>query len=687
MESPLCCPSSNKQALEFYQREKCGTKQPSSSSLMTAGTSIMIEFTSNNDKNGAIVRHLVPTRSLLSTDRQPKRQKALWKSLRNSINKKKRNVLSRSEKLFKSKSERNKLTPSERLTKSKETGNLFRNGVQSERHILTVTQSDSKSRQNKWLSSFRRLDPRYQILEFFNDVAREGADRIEEAGFTINTRVNSSFILDLFPKAAAFSVWRPTSNDAIQKMMKGEGTGKGLDVKGKSAKKGILSGFIPFLQIHEEKHKSMVRWPPRDGMIRIYYKSKDARNRAAMELTSVSKEMETTITEAKAIISKPCPNEVEYNKALENIMFDVLDSEVHELDNYTHNFDNPSFGIAVAQRIFFETYITRQKIIRDSNYNTGRPSEPAFQDMNFECTRNYEGSGPRAVVLQLSENTDDALCPQNLVVAYEEHGKVTPVVSDFDCFLVGTRNINYETPLSIEQVDLLKWLLAQIETILDSPITSKSWTSRWLDVLKDSADRGFYPVIPEFGFGDPKSYAIMKDAAMRFSKNGSVRHGAECFNYFFPQELDDSFLVISESVGRNGCKVPWTYVNAQELQGLLCKKIEDGFTFPLNPKWILSNPGWKAVYDKMMSSDNESIQKSLAVWYPPESGIREVIERVCRRFPDGFKRMALGNTSEVINNNGTEAMDLAEQQLRRHLILRRAKFKLRCVICLMNITK
>ena len=97
--------------------------------------------------------------------------------------------------------------------------------------------------------------------------------------------------------------------------------------------------------------------------------------------------------------------------------------------------DNPSqsrFGIAVAERIFFKTYTTRQDISRSPDNDTGRPSEPAFQDMNFVCTRKYKGNGPRAVVLQFSDNAANELCPQNLVVAYEENGKVAPVTSDFD---------------------------------------------------------------------------------------------------------------------------------------------------------------------------------------------------------------------------------------------------------------
>ena len=53
---------------------------------------------------------------------------------------------------------------------------------------------------------------------------------------------------------AYFSVFRPTSKDALRLMMERDGTGKGLNIKGKSAKKGKLSGFVPFLQISENKH-------------------------------------------------------------------------------------------------------------------------------------------------------------------------------------------------------------------------------------------------------------------------------------------------------------------------------------------------------------------------------------------------------------------------------------------------
>eukprot|EP00588_Corethron_pennatum_P010042 CAMPEP_0194271612 /NCGR_PEP_ID=MMETSP0169-20130528/5349_1 /TAXON_ID=218684 /ORGANISM="Corethron pennatum, Strain L29A3" /LENGTH=510 /DNA_ID=CAMNT_0039014001 /DNA_START=375 /DNA_END=1904 /DNA_ORIENTATION=+ len=500
----------------------------------------------------------------------------------------------------------------------------------------------------EWLSSFRRLDPRHMILTFFNDVTREGAGRIEEADQSIGNSFECSPLLRYFSKASAFSVWRPTSNDSIRKMIIGEGTGKGLDVKGKSARKGMLSGFIPFLQIHEESHKKELRRPPKDGMMRIFYKNEAARNIAVLEFTSKSNEMVATVTEARATLSRHDSVEDQLVSASINFLLDVIDPKIHLIDDYSPLF----FGIDVAQRIFFECYIMKQDIERGPIHDTGRPSEPAFQDMNFKCIRDYSGDGPRSVVLQLSEAPTNALRPQELVVAYEEHGRVVPVVSDFDCFLVGTRSLDYSTPLPESQIWLLKELLAEIEGILDSPISSESWTKRWLEVLKKIANNNkSYPKMPKFGFGDPKSYAIMENVVSRLKLNGAVRHGAECFNYHFPQELDESFLVIDE---RLDSKVPWKYVNVQELRELLCARIDDGYVFPLNPKWILADHGWKAVYDKMMSSTNARVQGALAVWYPPESGIRELIEDIHSRFPDGFQRLSVENEDQDDKLEGTE---------------------------------
>lgn len=97
--------------------------------------------------------------------------------------------------------------------------------------------------------SFHRLDPRYQILTYFNDLALEGVEKLESMGGVMldDQQHQTPLILRVFIRAGVFSVWRPTSKFAIQKMITGEGVGKGLDIKGKSALKGKYSGFVPFV--------------------------------------------------------------------------------------------------------------------------------------------------------------------------------------------------------------------------------------------------------------------------------------------------------------------------------------------------------------------------------------------------------------------------------------------------------
>ena len=66
------------------------------------------------------------------------------------------------------------------------------------------------------------------------------------------------------------------------------------------------------------------------------------------------------------------------------------------------------------------------------------------------------------------------------------------------------------------------------------------------------------------------------------TKNDALTCFAECFNYYFPQDLDDEFLLVCQGIGQGN--VPWRYVNADELIDILAMKIDEGFCFPLNPK-------------------------------------------------------------------------------------------------------
>ncbi|CAE7454491.1 unnamed protein product, partial [Symbiodinium necroappetens] len=74
-------------------------------------------------------------------------------------------------------------------------------------------------------------------------------------------------------------------------MMDGQGTGKGLNVKGKSAKTGCLSGFVPVLQISDNEHKSQVCTSPREARVRVYYQSDEHRSVALFRLRKVLAEM------------------------------------------------------------------------------------------------------------------------------------------------------------------------------------------------------------------------------------------------------------------------------------------------------------------------------------------------------------------------------------------------------------
>ncbi|GFH43626.1 hypothetical protein CTEN210_00099 [Chaetoceros tenuissimus] len=533
-------------------------------------------------------------------------------------------------------------------------------------------------RRKEWMNSIIRLDPRNQIHTYFQEVARSGGP-LEDP-----LVVAPISLMQGFRRASSFSVWRPTSIDAIQLMMRGEATGKGMDIKGKSAKKGFLSGLIPFIQIYENQHKEKAKLGlTSHGMTRIYFKSKTLRVKAAMELDRVinimknTPDLETYVKQQNELKGKSLnASLMRVSRVMQKgLQFVEEEGSPHRLDVDDYNLkyvDDCGFGIEVSERVFYEACVMCKDISRKGEMITGRPSEPNFQAMNFESIRNHKGDGPRPVVYQLDET--DPLKPNTLVVAYEENETVTPVSSDFDCFTVATRGVVYDQKMPEEQVEFMKWMVSSIGEILDTPKEGETWTSRWFEILDNTHKRGEkLAKVPRFGFGDPKSYQMMEGAVTRFvyNKNGAVRHGAECFNYKFPQEIDDELLVIMDS-GFDGTNRLFKYMKPEELQELMLEKIDDGFIFPINPKWIVADKGWKRVYDKLMSSKNANTQISLETWFPKDSGIRELIEEIHMKHPQGYS-----TTMDTPKLEGTEALDLMRQQLKRQKVLRKAivKFK------------
>merc|ERR1712151_1494755 len=113
---------------------------------------------------------------------------------------------------------------------------------------------------------------------------------------------------------------------------------------------------------------------------------------------------------------------------------------------------------------------------------------------------------------------------------------------------------------------------------------------------------------------------------------GAVRHGAECFNFGFPQELDDQFLLIWEEFDER----PWRSTNLLGLLDFLKDRAEEGYAFPLNPVWPVRDEGWFEVYEALKHQSDPTCRACFEAWYPPESGIAERIERIHGDFGGGY---------------------------------------------------
>ena len=256
-------------------------------------------------------------------------------------------------------------------------------------------------------------------------------------------------------------------------------------------------------------------------------------------------------------------------------------------------------------------------------WETGRASEPEFMNMNLHAVRG--DSSPPVVLYQFDQA--DPMNPLGLLIAYAEK-QVKPVVSDFDTFTVGSRGMRYD-PTPPKQVELIHWALDHTTKLLEIP-AAKGWMGSWLGVIKEEARRGFHPTLPKYGFGDPTSYGLISDVIDVTNVCGAVRHGAECFNFYFPQELDDEFLVVWD----NFADPPWRQLKEPDLRQFLLERAHEGFCFPINPVWPVRDPGWYVVLEALQQ--NQDGARNLKAWFPPESGVLERIERIHATYPKGF---------------------------------------------------
>jgi len=319
-----------------------------------------------------------------------------------------------------------------------------------------------------------------------------------------------------------------------------------------------------------------------------------------------------------------------------------------------------------------QAYITEQNISFLAGWETGRQSEPMFMNMNLRVACGC--SLPKVVLYQM--DNENPMNPHSILVAYAEDD-VKPVVSDFDTFLVGSTNMSYET-LEKTQQDLALWTLDETEKILEANSGSGgncSWSKSWMTVLQSKTGPDL--AMPEYGFGDATSCWLIKAIAAATRKTGAVRHGAECFNYSFPQELDDEYLIVWEGFQMlPGCQrdPPWKYMKMDDLHHFLFERIAEGYSFPLNPVWpVRDEGGWFEVHMQLMRS--EASKGPCDAWYPQGSGIREKIAKIHERFPRGFQHAQSHTGISCSSRIENRSYSIEDVDAREHADVLQFKFR------------
>jgi hypothetical protein len=276
------------------------------------------------------------------------------------------------------------------------------------RKILARSQHDKLLR---WGSSLVEMDPRHMLHDLFRTGAHHSSSSIVKH---LPESPGSEQGLSCEASNMFFTVWRPCSREALRLMMTGKATGKGLNVKGKSAKRGKLSGFVPYLQISSEEHKPLVPAPPTDSRMRIFFPSEQSRDGARSSFESIRDEMERAVDDALVSLEgeKTPTGSDEMIEQLHLLQRWAMD------DSTIATIDDSGFGLELPERLFVEAVIARRDISHPEGWETGRPSEPDYMDLNMRSLRHTMEGQPKVVVLQMDDGeplfpcASRAACPR-----------------------------------------------------------------------------------------------------------------------------------------------------------------------------------------------------------------------------------------------------------------------------------
>jgi hypothetical protein len=202
--------------------------------------------------------------------------------------------------------------------------------------------------------------------------------------------------LAMFP-TAYFSIFRPTSLDALKLMMLREGTGKGLNIKGKSAKEGVLSGFVPFLQISENEHVHEVKAPYPQTRCRLYFKSEKLRDDALGVFEDVvatdgapgaapADDDKGEKTKARGRAGSPTSRKATKRGKGKEEPEAPSYKYLERIDSFATQ-RGPLWGIDLSLALLWELYAVVPDISHLPGWETGRKSEPEFMNVTREMSR------------------------------------------------------------------------------------------------------------------------------------------------------------------------------------------------------------------------------------------------------------------------------------------------------------
>lgn len=123
-----------------------------------------------------------------------------------------------------------------------------------------------------------------------------------------------------------------------------------FSIRTKEKLPGCLSGFVPFCQVSDNKHKPMIEQSPPSARTKLYYKSRASRNEAKHKMELIA---------------------AETHLRMDNPSLDDLDDYAPDV-----------FGIYAPEPLVREAYIMRPDLSPVFGWETGRRSEPFSMDMS-----------------------------------------------------------------------------------------------------------------------------------------------------------------------------------------------------------------------------------------------------------------------------------------------------------------